>query len=147
MGKKLRREAQKAEEVRQALATTKAAEARAAKRALAAAKAEEAEGTLETAKAAVVEAADPVADVATQAAEEVKEQVVEPVVATVRKPKKARFVREQTAKKPRTEDAPLPPRSTTAAGKMMSTNVTLPPKEMRSSGPKNERTTGPKPKA
>jgi hypothetical protein len=146
MGKKSRREAQKSEEARQALAISKAAEAREAKRALAAAKAEAAKGALETAADAVVETADPVADVVTRADEEVKEQV-EPVVARGRKPKRARFVREQTTNKPRTNGAPLPPRSTTAAGKMMSKNVTLPPKEVRSSGPKDERATGPKPKA
>ena len=147
MGKKSRREAQKAEEVRSALATAKATAAREAKRALATAKAEAAKSALETAVDATGEAADPVADVVTLAADEVKDPAVEPVVARVRKPKRARFVREQTANKPRTKDAPLPPRSTTAAGKMMSKNVTLPLKDVRSSGPKDERATGPKPKA
>jgi hypothetical protein len=147
MGKKSRREAQKSEEAKRALAATKAAEAKEAKRALAAAKAEEAKGTLATAKDAVVKAADTVAEVVTQAAATVKERIVKPVVAAVKKPKKARFVREQAAKKPRAEDAPLPPRSTTAAGKMMSKKVTLPPKEVRSARPKDERATGPKPKA
>ncbi len=129
MGKKSRRDAQKLEEEAAALAASKAAERKAARR--------------------VVEVAPP-ADSATQvvladpAIENVEEHAAEPASA---KPKKARFVREKAAKKTPVKDAPLLPRNTTAAGKMMSRNVTLRPEEERSSGPKDNRATGPKPKS
>ena len=57
-----------------------------------------------------------------------KEHVVEPV-PVVKKPKKSRFVREKKEKKPRTMAIPLPPRSTKAAGKMMSKNVRIAPRK------------------
>jgi hypothetical protein len=124
MGKKSRREAHKSEEAREARRTPAAAEAGAAK------------GTLATAKDAVVRAAGQVAGAVTQAAGAVREHVVEPAAAAVGKPKKARFVRGKTAKRPAAKAAPLPPRSTKAAAKMMSKNLALPPKEERASGPK-----------
>ncbi len=134
MGKKSRREAQKAEVDKRALAASKAAEAKAAKRTHAA-KAEEAKGTLAAAKDAVTEAAGRVAELVTQAAQAVREHVVRPVVAAVKKPKKARFVREKKEVKTPAKAAPLPPRSTKASAKLMTKNVALPPKEGRASGP------------
>jgi len=134
MGKKSRRDAQQLEEQQAALAATKAAEAKAAKRALAAA------------KEAVVKTAPQVTPVATVAIKAVEVAPVVPVVEAVKKPKKARFVREITAKKAPPKDAPLPPRNATTAGKMMSKNVTLRPKEEHNSGPKDDRATKPKPK-
>ena len=43
--------------------------------------------------------------------------------------KKARYVREKKEATPEAEAAPLPPRSTTASGKMLSKNVKTAPKE------------------
>ncbi|HEV3439870.1 MAG TPA: hypothetical protein VG122_21060 [Gemmata sp.] len=57
------------------------------------------------------------------------EPVIAPVVETKNvKPKKARFVREKKEKKPQTNAAPLPPRSTKAAAKIMSKKLAIPPK-------------------
>ena len=57
------------------------------------------------------------------------EPVIEPVVETKTvKPKKARFVREKKEKKPQTNAAPLPPRSTKAAARIMSKKLAIPPK-------------------
>jgi len=157
MGKKSRRDAQKLEEETATLAAAKAAEAKAAKRAVAAAKAEAAKaeavtvapraavGVAEAEGARPASSPSPTRDgLAEQAAKVGDKHVTKP--ATV-KPKKARFVREKVAKKTTGKDAPLPPRNTTAAGKMMSKNVTLRPDGERSSGSKDDRTTGPKPKS
>ena len=94
-------------------------------------------GTLATAKDAAVKAAGKVVAAVTRVAEAAQEHVVRPVVeAVTKKPKKARFVRETKAKKPAPPAAPLPPRSTKAAGKLMSKNLTVPPKEDLPAGQK-----------
>ncbi len=130
MGKKSRRDAQQLEKDQAALAVSKAAEAKAAKRAAATRTAVE-----------VVPPAEPTTQ------NLVAEPATENVEVKVEKPKKARFVREKVAKKAPVKDAPLPARNTTAAGKMMTRNVMLRPEDEQSSGPKDDRATGPKPKS
>ena len=60
-----------------------------------------------------------------------KERAAMPAAKAVRpkKAKKARFVREQTEKKPESKAAPFAERSTTAGGKMMTKNVSYRPKK------------------
>lgn len=65
----------------------------------------------------------------------VVEAVAEPI-EIVKKPKKARFVREKKEKQPKANAAPLPTRSTTRTGKLMSRNIKQVPKEEPASGPK-----------
>ena len=52
-----------------------------------------------------------------------------PKAARPKKVKRARFVREQTEKKPEPKPAPLAERSTKADGKLMTRNVTYRPKD------------------
>jgi len=129
MGKKSRRDAQKLEEEAAALAASKAVEAKAAKRAAAA----------RTAVEAVLPAAP-------KSQEVVAEPATEKVERHVDKPKKARFVRVKVAKKAPVKDAPLPPRNTTVAGKMMSKSVTPRPEEKRATGLRDDRAMGLKPR-
>ncbi|HUR55329.1 MAG TPA: hypothetical protein VMZ71_14440 [Gemmataceae bacterium] len=56
----------------------------------------------------------------------------------IKKPKKARFVREAQEKRPRANTAALPERSTKVSGKMMSRNVTAVPKDEPQTGPKSK---------
>jgi len=79
-------------------------------------------------------AAEQAADLATEAGE--KKRVVTPTAKAVRpkKAKKARFVREQTERKPETKATPLPERSTKAGGKMMTKNVSYRPKDESRTG-------------
>ena len=88
-------------------------------------------GPLSKAKAAVVHAAEQVADAAVQVAEAARDHVVTPVaeaVGNVEK-KSAKKSRVQRTKISVVPPKPLPPRSRTVAGKMMSKNLVLPPKE------------------
>jgi len=64
-----------------------------------------------------------------------EEEIAPPVAEAPKKPKKARFVREKKEKRPPAKPVSLPPRSRTAAGKMMSKNVIAAPKEETESGP------------
>jgi hypothetical protein len=147
MGKKSRRDAKKMEEAQAALAAAKAAEAKATRRARSAGKAEEAKDASTTVSEPDVPAAKEVVAVVTTEPVAVDVREVAPAVS---KPKKARFVREKKAieekRPPAAEITPTPRRNTTAAGKMMSKNLTLPPKEERSSGPNGQRPFGPKPR-
>ena len=87
----------------------------------------------------VVKAAGKVAEVVKPAAEAVQGHVGQPVVDAVEKPKKPRFVRLKTEKRPQPKAAPLPPRSTRATAKLMTKGLAVPPKD--------EKPTGQKPKA
>jgi hypothetical protein len=80
-------------------------------------------------------AAEQAAEVAKEAAE--KRRVVTPVVKAEwpKKTKKARFVREQTEKKPKAK-ATRTERSSKAVGKMMTKNVSYRPKDEPRAGPK-----------
>ena len=88
--------------------------------------------TLAKAKTAVVHAAEKVVDVVSQVAGAAKTHVAE--AAGIVKKKKSRPARAE--KLPPATPVPLPPRSTTAAGKMMSKNLSLPPKEKPTRGAK-----------
>lgn len=79
----------------------------------------------------VAKVAATVVDAVTKTAEVVQERVVKPVVAAVRPPKKKRARYARGKAEPRTEatPAPLPPRSKKAAGKLMTKNLALPPKD------------------
>jgi len=102
--------------------------------------------TFAAAKSVVVKVAEKVVKVVEKAAEAAQEHVVTPVaeaVGIVKKPKKPVFVREKKVKKPEVKLAPLPPRSTKPAGKMMSKNLTLLPKDELQPGPKSKKTVKP----
>lgn len=92
--------------------------------------------TLPKAKTAVVHAAEKVADVVSQVAGAAKSHVVTPVAEAVGIVKKKKSRPARAKKLPPTTPVPLPPRSTTAAGKMMSKNLSLPPKEKPTRGAK-----------
>ena len=99
----------------------------------------EAKSTLAAAKTAVTKVAKKVSGVVTQAASAVREHVVQPVaeaVGVAKKPKKPRYVRERKETKPQVPPTALPPRSTKATAKLLTKNLTLPPKEERASGTK-----------
>jgi hypothetical protein len=88
--------------------------------------------TLAMAKSAVAKAAGKVATAVSKAAGTVEKQVVQPVAEAVgvgKKPKRARFVRKKKEARPEAPTAPLPPRSKSAAGRMMSKGMTLAPKD------------------
>jgi hypothetical protein len=58
-----------------------------------------------------------------------QQEVSEPIAeAVTEKPKRVRFVREKKVKAPEMAAAPLPPRSSKVRAKMMSKNLSLPPK-------------------
>ncbi len=86
-------------------------------------KEKEEESPRPTAKKAIVKV--PEKKVATPIAppEPVIAPVVEPKIVKIKKP---RFVREKKEKKPQTNAAPLPPRSTKAAAKIMSKKLAIP---------------------
>jgi hypothetical protein len=91
--------------------------------------------TVGKAKDTVVKTIEKVADPLPEIPEPPQEDIAPPQAEATKKPKKARFVREKKEKKAPANPAPLPPRSRTAAGKMMSKNVIAAPKEETESGP------------
>src|SRR4051812_16178547 len=76
----------------------------------------------------------------TVAADAANEPVAQPIAGAlgIKKPKKARFVREAQEKRPRANAAAVPERITKASGKMMSRNVTAVPKDEPQTGPKSK---------
>jgi hypothetical protein len=67
------------------------------------------------------------------------EPVPEPEPVVIVKKKRPRFVREKKEKKAQTETAPLAPRSTSLAGKLMSKNIVPLPKEEDDIWPKGKK--------
>ena len=95
--------------------------------------------TLAAAKDAVATVAEKVAGAASHAAGAANDHVVKPVAEALgsTKPKKKRFVRERAGKKPTAKPAPVAPRSTKAAGKLMTKGIVAAPKEETQIGPKS----------
>jgi hypothetical protein len=95
------------------------------------------DSTLSTVQKAVVKAAGTVASAVTQVADTARAHVVTPVAEAVGlvEKKKARPARPKKKSSPAAKAAPLPPRSTTAAGKLISKNLKAAPKEGPPSGP------------
>jgi hypothetical protein len=95
------------------------------------------ESSLPKAKPAVSKAGEKVA----KAPKATKEPVVTPPAepAEIVKKKRPRFVREKKEQKTQSEATPLTLRSTTPAGKMMSKNIVLLPKEETDVWPKTKR--------
>ena len=96
--------------------------------------------TLAAAKDAVVAVAEKVGDAVSHAADAANEHVVKPVAEAlgITKPKKKRFVRERPQKKTKATAALVAPRSTKAAGKMMTKGIVAAPKDETQIGPKSK---------
>jgi hypothetical protein len=92
-----------------------------------------------TAVAAEAKAAEAAAAEAAAAAAAARKRAAEPVAKAVRpkKPKKARFVREAKEKQPRAKAATPTPRSTKAAGKLMTKNLHEAPKDAPDPDPRS----------
>jgi hypothetical protein len=91
--------------------------------------------TVGKAKDTVVKTIAKVTEVVPEPAPAPPEVIAPPPAEATKKPKKARFVREKKEKTVPANPVPLPPRSRTAAGKMMSKNVIAAPKEETEPGP------------
>lgn len=91
------------------------------------------------AEADAVAAARRATEAAAEAAKEAAEKNRIEKAERRKKPKRARFVRGKKETTPKVEASPLPGRSTTAAGKLMSRNVTDKPRREPQAGPKPKR--------
>lgn len=106
----------------------------------------DANGRVATGKKVAVTAVEVVVEAVTTAAEAVQEHVITPAAEAVGvvKTKKARFVRERAEKKPQGDAPALPVRSTKAGGKLMSKNLAVKPKDVRTGKPEGGHTGKPK---